>query len=57
MIQEEMREQAIQQVSGLLRTNPFSVEFKVVKKPKGIKVIYEVTQEEMDMITAMQKEE
>lgn len=57
MIQEEMREQAIQQVAGLLRTNPFSMEFKVVKKPKGIKVIYEVTQEEMDIITTMQKEE
>ena len=57
MTQEEMREQAIQHVAGLLRTNPFSMEFKVVKKPKGIKVIYEVTQEEMDMITTMQKGE
>lgn len=57
MTQEEIREQAIQYVTGLLRTNPFSMEFKVVKKPKGIKVIYEVTQEEMDMITTMQKEE
>ena len=47
---EQMREQAIQNVAQLLRNNPFNVEFKVVKKPKGIKVIYEVTQAEMDMM-------
>lgn len=54
--QEEMREQAIQNVAQLLRNNPFNVEFKVVKKPKGIKVIYEVTQEEMDIIVQQAKE-
>ena len=51
MAQEEQREQVIQNITGLLRTNPFSFEFKVVKKPKGIKVIIEVTQEQMDDIT------
>ena len=35
----------------MLRTSPFQVEFKVKKKPAGIKVIYEVTQEQMDKIT------
>ena len=45
---EEVREQVIQDIGDMLRRNPFTFEFKVVKKPKGIKVIYEVTQEEMD---------
>lgn len=54
--EEQMREQAIQNVAQLLRNNPFNVEFKVVKKPKGIKVIYEVTQEEMDMLLHQNKE-
>ena len=45
---EEAREQVIQNIVDWLRSEPFTFEFKVVKKPKGIKVIYEVTQEEMD---------
>lgn len=49
--EERQREQAIQYVAEMLRNNPFTLQFKVVKKPKGIKVIYEVTQEEMDKIT------
>jgi intracellular sulfur oxidation DsrE/DsrF family protein len=48
MTTEEKREQVIQNITGLLQTNPFTFEFKVKKNPKGIKVIYEVTQEEMD---------
>jgi intracellular sulfur oxidation DsrE/DsrF family protein len=48
MAQESDREQAIEKVAKLLRNNPFSVEIVVVKKPKGIKIIYEVTQEQMD---------
>ena len=49
MTQEE-QEQAIQFIVELLKTNPVKLEFKVVKKPKGIRIIYEVTQEEMDEI-------
>ena len=45
---EEIREQAIQGLAGMLRTSPFQVEFKVKKKPAGIKVIIEVTQEKME---------
>ncbi len=51
MTTEEKREQAIQSLANMLRTSPFQVEFKVKKKPKGIKVIIEVTQEQMDGIT------
>ena len=48
MTQEEQREQVIQSQADMMRIMPFTSEFKVVKKPKGIKVIIEVTQEQMD---------
>lgn len=51
MTTDEKREQVIQSITGMLRQNPFTFEFKVKKNPKGIKVIYEVTQEEMDGLT------
>ena len=50
MDQEEKREQVVQNITEMLRRNPFTFEFKVKKKPQGIKVIYEVTQEEMDLM-------
>jgi hypothetical protein len=50
MTTEEKREQTIQGLADMLRTSPFQVEFKVKKKPAGIKVIIEVTQEQMDGI-------
>ena len=50
MTVEGKTEQVIQQIAELLRNNPFTFEFKVKKKPQGIKVIYEMTQEEMDAI-------
>lgn len=50
MTQEEQREQVIQSLANMMRTTAFTSEFKVVKKPKGIKVIIEVTQEQMDAI-------
>ena len=50
MTTEEKREQTIQGLANMLRTSPFQVEFKVKKKPAGIKVIIEVTQEQMEGI-------
>lgn len=50
MTQDEQREQMIQKVADLLRNSPFSFEFKVKKKPQGIKITYEVSQEEMDAL-------
>ncbi len=50
MTDEEKREQVMQALTSMLETTPFSVEFKVKKKPAGIKVIIEVTQEQMDGI-------
>lgn len=45
---QEARRQVIKTITGMLQTLPFTFEFKVVKKPKGIKVIYEVTQEQLN---------
>ena len=50
MKQEEQKEIVIQNIAGLLRKTSFSVELKVVKKPKGIKIIQEVTQEQLDVM-------
>jgi hypothetical protein len=50
MTTEEKREQTIQGIADMLRTTPFQVEFKVKKKPAGIKVIIEVTQDQMNMV-------
>lgn len=48
MATEDPREEVIQKIADMLRHNSFTFEFKVMKRPKGIKVIYEVTKEEMD---------
>lgn len=47
MTDEEKREQVIEGIANLLRTMPFSLEYKVKKKPAGIKVICEMTKEEV----------
>ena len=59
MTQEQQREQTIQSLVNILRTHPFSVEFVVKKKPAGIKIIFEATQEYMNqmMEKAASKEE
>ena len=45
---EDQREQVILSIADQLRHTPFTFEFKVRKHPKGIKVIYEVTEEQMN---------
>ena len=57
MTKEEQREQVIQNIADQMRTLPFSIEFKVVKKPKGIRIIREVTQEQMNMMIEQAKKE
>lgn len=52
MTKEEIaRKKVIESITAMLQTTSFTFEFKVVKKPKGIKIIHEVTQEEMDALT------
>ena len=53
------REAVIESFVDILRHTPFTVQFKVVKNPKGIKIIHEVTKEELDAVMnkAMEEEE
>lgn len=49
--QDDMnRDRIVQGIAESLRHQAFSVEYKVKKKPMGIVVTFEVTQEEMDEI-------
>ena len=50
MARKEEREQVIQGLTNLLQSTTFTVEYKVKKKPAGIKVIIEVTQEQMEAL-------
>lgn len=48
--EEDAREKAIQYVANMMRDMNFNIEFAVKKKPQGMKIIFEVTQEQMDEI-------
>lgn len=50
MTKEEYRELVIQQIAKILRDSSFTVEYKVKKKPQGIRVIFEVTEEQMQKL-------
>ena len=54
--QQQIRQETIQRIASMLETTPFTFQFKVVKRPEGIKIIYEVTQQEMDALVASQEE-
>lgn len=53
--QIDMRNRVIADIVEQLIVNPFTFEFKVVKNPKGIKIVHEVTQEQMDAMMAKNK--
>ena len=55
-MKEENREQVIQVIADIMRDSGFNLEFKVKKKPAGIKVIIEVTQEQMDAMVDNMKQ-
>lgn len=50
---EDARENAIQYVAHMMRDMNFNIEFAVKKKPQGMKIIFEVTQDQMDEIMKM----
>lgn len=54
---EVKRQQVIQGLTSLLQSTPFTVEYKVKKKPQGIKVVIEVTQEQMESLAKQVIEE
>lgn len=45
---DEKRERAIQGIAQLLSVSAFDVEIRVKKNPKGVKIVVEVTQEQLD---------
>lgn len=45
----------VNQLGKMMRYTPFTTEFQVKKNPKDIRIIFEVTQEEMDVIMQHQK--
>lgn len=54
----DRREQVINNITDMLRKFPFTFEFEVKEKPEGVKVIFEVTKEQMDkMLEKARKEE
>ena len=53
---QELRERVIQDLANILRTTPFKVELVVKKKPAGITILYEVTQEHIDAMLKKQQE-
>lgn len=50
MATEDKREAVIQNITEMLRRIGFTFEYVVKKKPKGIRIICEVTQEQMNTI-------
>ena len=55
--EEQQRERVIQGITEMLKINPFTFEFKVKKKPKGIKVVYEVKQEQLNEMMNQMKQD
>ena len=45
---DESREQQLQYLLAMLRKMPYTFEIVVKEKPKGMRIIYEVTKEYMD---------
>ena len=48
--QEATKQTIVQYITDLLNCNPFTFDIQVKENPKGVKVIYDVTQEELDAI-------
>jgi hypothetical protein len=57
MDEKEKRDFVINLVTDVMRTHPFDIVYKVKKKPKHIKIVYEVTEAEMqDIINSEEKQ-
>lgn len=58
MKQKEIKDQRallVNRITEMLMSQGFTFEYVVRKKPKGIKIIYEVTQEELDAMVEKSK--
>ena len=53
---EKQRKKSLKAIMNILEHNEVHFEIKVKKKPKGVHVIYEVTQKDMDaLVSGMKK--
>ena len=60
MKQKEIKDQRsllVNRITEMLLSQGFTFEYVVRKKPKGIRIIYEVTEEEMNAMVEKSKEE
>ena len=60
MKQKEIKDQRallVNRITEMLMSQGFTFEYAVRKHPKGIRIIYEVTQEEMNAMMEKSKEE
>ena len=60
MKQKEIKDQRsllVNRITEMLMSQGFTFEYAVRKHPKGIRIIYEVTQEELDAMVEKCKEE
>lgn len=60
MKSQEIKDQRlllVNRITEMLMSHGFTFEYVVRKKPKGIRIIYEVTQEEMNAMVEKSKEE
>ena len=54
---KDQRKLLVNRITEMLMSQGFTFEYAVRKKPKGIRISYEVTQEEMDAMVEKSKEE
>ena len=50
MDEKEKRDFVINLVTNVMRTHDFEIIYKVKKKPQGMKIVFEVTEAEMQAI-------
>jgi hypothetical protein len=57
MDEKEKRDFVIDLITNVMRTHDFEIIYKVKKKPKHMKIVFEVTDEEMkDIINSEEKQ-
>ena len=54
---KDQRSLLVNRITEMLMSHGFTFEYAVRKKPKGIRIVYEVTQEEMNAMVEKSKEE
>lgn len=50
MTADELREKRISELAEMLRHIPFEVEFKARKRPRGVRIVFEMTQDYLNKL-------